>query len=147
MRKFLDDPKYFTWPESDCREGLHYKFSADHGVRELLDFKRPLTRTWFRADLKKTKSVLKTRSVVQQWQVNESKRDKIFKYPFVVKRLTLDVGNNHEVLAMADLRYPHISALLGTYWSEGCLWLLAFPAGCYDLGDFMRCISDNLKSI
>ncbi|OAP63746.1 hypothetical protein AYL99_02973 [Fonsecaea erecta] len=70
-----------------------------------------------------------------------------FGYAFAVKRLlSIDAElGSEEAEIMKLLRFPHISALLGTFEDLQLFHIISYPAGCCDLGDFMHCISENLK--
>ena len=76
-----------------------------------------------------------------------------FKRPFVAKTLQKRSMNSQdwtkaEIPVMKNLRDPHIAVFLGTS-SEvpGSLSILIFPAACFDLGYFMKHISDDLANL
>ena len=49
-----------------------------------------------------------------------------------------------EVTNMKHLRHLHVAALLGTCFRPAKFWILTYPSGCYDLGNYMACLSHEL---
>jgi len=153
MRRFLTEFEAFTWPSLDSNahheddRRLHLEFSADFPSSELLLWERDLI-AFKRPPLPEQLQHV----FIDQYRANPAKSE-IFRFPeaFAVKKLA-NKGpkqnksqTNDEVQLMNDLRFPHVTALLGTFSENGRLHILTYPAGCCDLGDFMHCISRKLQ--
>ena len=139
MRDYLESPERFTWPQDERKRGVSYGFSADYPPHDWLIWERSLLLT------KKTRNAF----IDQHRFVPARAQEVIFTKSFARKELAVDTqgDTNNEVIAMTDLLYPHIAALLGTYTYWNRLYILIFPAGCCDLGDLMNCISQKLKNL
>lgn len=139
MRKYLESPQRFTWPQDDRRDGdMSYRFKDE---ADLLVWERSLIVN------KKIQS-----KFIDQYSIVEKMKEKMFfSEAFAVKLLVKDSSEekeetNAEVKAMTDLRHPHVAILLGTFSTRNRLGILIYPAGCCDLGDLMSCISKDLRS-
>lgn len=143
MRCFLDDPNSFQWPEGLCRTDpndptMCYFDSQDKDKLE------PLFTWERRLNVAKKGNRM---SFLEQRKFSDNCQKKTkFRRSFVVKGYSNadEVNEMLEAVNMKGLRHPHIAALLGTCSYPGNFWILSYPPGCCDLGDYMASISYEL---
>jgi serine/threonine protein kinase len=145
MRSFLDDRNVFQWPEglvsTDPKDPTVCYVDAND--KPELERSLPWERRLNVAQKGNRTSVLEQRKFCPEWQGKTN-----FRRRFVVKEYITGLDNEmDEVLEaknMKGLKHPHVAALLGTCSSPRNFWILSYPPGCCDLGDYMACISNQL---
>lgn len=140
MRSFLEDPRSFCWPNDNRRNGIYYEFREGFRLDQLLKFQDRLGIPRFRPR-QDTQQVKKYRVV------EERQHEMNFDQFLAVKQLSREPARPADAIeeanAMKGLRHPHVTALLGIFYSECCDHLVLFPAGRCDLADFLACISQT----
>jgi serine/threonine protein kinase len=150
MRYFLEDKNLFHWPEEAVQRPPKKQGEESHPdptVRcfktrdeadRLLVWERHLNcankggTIWLeqrRFSLECQEKTNFKRCIVIKGYVNVSpqRRDKMV-----------------EAANMKDLKHPHVAALLGTCSYPANFWILSYPPGGCDLGDYMASISQEL---
>ncbi|RMZ78106.1 hypothetical protein DV737_g4061, partial [Chaetothyriales sp. CBS 132003] len=148
MRRFLEEWDTFSWPEDpDQRNGSYFTFKegGTYELRDLMRFERILGIPKFRPHANGTQTV-------KQYGIVESMQKQMrFSQCVAVKQLSrlprIPEENIKEAKAMDGLRHPHIAALLGAFHFERQDYIVIFPAGCSDLGDLFKCISEEIKKL
>lgn len=142
MRCFLEDRNSFRWPEGLCkvdpRDPTVCHFETRSKLDHLLVWERHLDVT----------NKGGTTWLEQRKFSSECQELTKFRRRFVVKGY-INVspqkrGQMVEVANMKGLRHPHVAALLGTCSYPANFWILSYPPGCCDLGDYMASISQDL---
>lgn len=133
----------FTWPEVDrLRFKSYFRFNTDFPLTEIFICERDLTSARCRRSKGSSATVLQYR-ISNAYQAR-MKFSQVVAIKTIGRTRDMKVAND-EALAMEGLSHPHISAFLGTFNYNFTDYIITYPVGCCDLGDFMACISLKLE--